>query len=144
MKLNINNRDIKYYPKPKDITIIEIKNNDEIYEYIKFLDYDINYKIKGYKIYNGVDIFSVEHPLGDDAACASGTIININNYEFEHDIPTDDGSSGCPIILLNNNINFIQVIGIHKGAIKTKNLNRGTFIGEIFNDKYNNNYIIER
>ena len=97
MKLNINNRNIKYYPEPKDITIIEIKNNDEIYKYIKFLDYDVYYKIKGYKIYHGVDIFSVEHPLGDDASCSSGRIININNYEFEHDISTDDGASGLQL-----------------------------------------------
>ena len=134
MKLDINNRDLKYYPYPKDITIIEIKNNDEIYEYIKVLYYDTNYKIKGYEIYNNIDIFSIGHPLGNGPSCASGTITYINNFEFEHNIPTDDGSSGCPIILLNNNKNLIQVIGIHKEAIISKKVNRGTFIGEIFND----------
>ena len=146
-KLNLHNRDIKYFPKPKDITIIEIKNNDEIYNDIQFLDYDLNYIKKGYNIYKNMDVFSIEHPLGDGAACASGRIININNYEFEHDISTDNGSSGCPIIILNNNINLIQVIGIHKEAKYSINLNGGTFIGEIFNDNNNNlnidnNYII--
>ena len=48
MKLNLNNRKIEYFPKPKDISIIEIKNNDEIYNDILFLDYDSNYN-KGYK-----------------------------------------------------------------------------------------------
>ena len=148
MKLNLNNRNIKYFPRPKDITLIEINNYDDIYNYIKFLNYDMNYK-KGYNIYKDIDIFSVHHPYGKPVACGSGKIINIDNYEFVHNIPTDNGSSGCPILLLNNNINLIQVIGIHKEANITKNINRGTFIGEIFNDisdndnlNNDNNYII--
>ena len=47
MKLNLNNRKIEYFPRPKDITIIEIKSNDEIYNDILFLDYDLNFK-RGY------------------------------------------------------------------------------------------------
>ena len=117
MKLNLNNYNIKYFEDPKDITVIEIKNSDEIYKDIEFLNYDRNY-INGYEIYNNVDIFSIQHPLGKSAACASGKIIKINDYEFDHNISTDNGSSGCPIILLNNNINLIQVIGIHKKEIK--------------------------
>ena len=80
----------------------------------------------------------MEHPGGDDASCASGKIKDIyNNNEFEHDISTEVGSSGSPVILLNNNINLIRVIGIHKegsdrGEIK---INYGTFIGEILNKK---------
>ena len=34
MKLNFENRFIKYFPPPKDITIIEIMPNDEIYNII--------------------------------------------------------------------------------------------------------------
>ena len=100
-KLEFNNRYVKYFPKPKVITIIEIKNTDEIYKDIQLLNYDLNFK-QGYEIYKGVDIFSIEHPSGDNAACASGKVINIDNFEFAHNIPTDNGSSGCPIILLNN------------------------------------------
>ena len=102
MKLNINNRVIKYFPEPKDITIIEMKNYDDIYNDIEFLYYDTNYIQTGYNIYKNVDVFSIEHPLGDSASCASGQIKNINGFEFTHDINTDNGSSGCPIILLNN------------------------------------------
>ena len=74
-------------------------------------------------------------------------IVNVDDYEFDHDIPTDKGSSGCPILLLNNNMNSIQVIGVHKGANYSKQLNIGTFIGEILNDELNlikreKNYII--
>ena len=146
MKLNFKNRKTKYLKKPKDIAMIEIKESDNIYKDIEFLDYDKNYIDRGYLIYKNVDIFSIEHPYGDDALCASGKIININEYEFDHDISTDNGSSGCPIILLNNNINLIQVIGIHKEGDYIKKLNGGTFIGEILNKELNNenknNYII--
>ena len=44
MKLNFNNRDIKYFPGVKDITMVEIKNNDSIYNNIEFLDYDLKIK----------------------------------------------------------------------------------------------------
>ena len=107
MILNLENRDIKYIKRPKDITAIEIKDSDEIYKYIEFLYYDKNYQDYGYSIYKGVDIFTIEHPYGDDASCASGTIKKLHDYEFYHDISTDSGSSGCPIILNNKKYKFI-------------------------------------
>ena len=133
IKLNTDNREIKYLEKPKDITIIEIKNDDEIYDDIEFLDYDLNYK-KGYKIYQNAYVFSIGYPYGKAAAYSIGQITNLNEYEFEHNISTTIGSSGCPILLLNDNINSIEVIGIHKGEDESKKINYGTFIGELFNE----------
>ena len=149
MKLSLNNHNIKYFKKPKDITVIEIKNSDEIYKDIKFLDYDNNYKNE-YEIYNNIDVFFINHPLGKSVECARGKIKKINDYEFEDNISTDNDSSGCPIMLLNDNINLIQVIGIHKISDKSKKVNGGIFIGEIFkelnndliNTKIKDNYII--
>ena len=148
MKLNFNNRDVKYFPKPKDITMIEIKNEDSIFYKIKFLDYDLNY-IKGYMIYENANVFSIQYPNGRNEEYATGKIIKINGFEFDHLIPTNEGSSGSPIILFTKDKNSIQVIGIHK---ETKDINKGTFIGEIFstenndininiNNTFNNNYI---
>ena len=134
MHLNIINRDIKYIKKPKDITIIEIKKTDPIFNDVYILDYDTTYINKGYKIYKNTDIFSIEHPYGDDASCVSGTVVEIDDYEFDHNVSTDNGSSGCPILLLNNNINLVKVIGIHKNADTEKKINGGTFIGEIFKE----------
>ena len=133
MKLEISNRYAKYFENPKDITIIEIKSTDKIYKDIEFLRYDFNY-LNGYTYYKNIDVFTVQHPLGKDASCASGVIIDTNDYEFTHNIPTEEGSSGCPIILLNNNINLIQVIGIHKYGCLEEKVNGGTFIGEIINN----------
>ena len=142
MKLNLNNRMIKFFPFPKDITIIEIKKNDEIYNDISFLDYDTNY-IRGYEnMYQNVPIFTIQHPNGENAEYGCGSLVNIYSFEFDHDISTEKGASGSPIILYTKNINSIQVIGIHKKANYTKNLNIGTFIGEIFSNENDNNYII--
>ena len=132
--LNKKNRIIKYLGRPKDITAIEIKENDDIYKDIEFLDYDPLYEKKGYEIYQSVDVFSPQFPLGKDASFGSGTIFNINGPYFDHDISTDKGSSGSPIILLNGNINVILVIGIHKDADIKQRINGGTFIGEIINE----------
>jgi len=147
-KLDLNNYKITYFEKPKDIAVIQMKNSDEITQNIQFLSYDKNYT-EGYHIYQNVDVFSIQHPCGKSAACASGTISSIDNFEFEHNVTTDKGSSGCPIILLNNNISLIQVIGIHKCGDPFYKINGGTFIGEIFKELNNSeitnetkNYII--
>ena len=149
MILNLMGRYIKFM-EIQDITAIEIKETDEIYKNIQFLNYDLNYYQHGYNIYNNSFVFSIHYPLGLDATDASGKIINIyNNFEFAHNIPTENGSSGCPIILLNE---MMTVIGIHKNTYIMTKINGGTFIGEIINEinndlnlrnkKNNENYII--
>ena len=72
-QLKFHNRFTKYLDRPEDIAIIEIKETDEIYKEVKYLNYDKNY-IDGYSIYKEADVFSVEHPVGDEASCASGKI----------------------------------------------------------------------
>ena len=139
ININLNNRNIKYYNN-LDITIIEIKESYEILKYIEFLDYDLNY-IKGYEQYKNIDIFTLQYLEKEGICAASGNIIDIlgNKYEFTHNIYTEYGSSGSPIILFNT----LKVIGMHRGGDKNKKINYGTFIGEIFNENKNiNNYII--
>ena len=147
--LNLKEQHIKFFERPIDITVIEINNLMDNFKDIEFLDYDNNYNQKGYIIYKDVDIFSIHHPLGKDAVCAVGKIINLKSNEFDHNILTEQGSSGGPIILLNNNINFLPVIGVHKLKNIKTDINSGTFIGEIlketindFNKNNNNNLII--
>ena len=64
------------------------------------------------------------------AACSSGRIENIYDYEFEHSISTGRGSSGSPIILFSQS-NIMSVIGIHISYDPRKSLNIGVFIGEL-------------
>ena len=131
IKLDDSNRYIKCFKKPIDITIIQIINSDKFKKDIDFLYYDLNYDF-GYEQYLNMDIFSIQHPLGGEAEYACGKIIKIfNNFEFEHTVDTDHGSSGSPIILNES----LKVIGIHKQSNTLNNNNIGTFIGEIFKEK---------
>ena len=132
VNMELNGRFIKNFEFPKSITVIEIKETDDIYKDVEFLDYDQNYH-KGYEIYKDENIFSIHFPLGKEAVCASGKVININNDELEHNIPTDRGSGGCPILILSNNINSIKVIGVHTSKNILKHLNYATLIGSIIN-----------
>ena len=143
MKLKLDGRYTQFIKNIKDITVIEIKDSDEIYKDIEFLDFDFHYLKDGYKIYHNAEVFSIDHSLVQSIEYATGSIININGYEFKHNISLGAGSSGYPIILLNNNINSIQVIGIHKyGGDKSSVINNGTFIGEIINE-INNNLLLK-
>jgi len=146
MNLNLNQRYIKYFEDPKDVIIMEIKEEDNIYKDIKFLDYDTNYNKEGeYNNYEKIDVFTLQHPLGNDVSCASGKISEIiNDYEFSHNISTEKGSSGCPIIKLDNNINLILVIGIHKASDSKKEINYGTFIGGIIDELKNDSIFFQK
>ena len=77
-----------------------------------------------------MDILSLEYLFGEEFSVGSGKIININGYKFEHNIHTEEGSSGSPIILFN----IEKVIGIHKYGDREKRVNIGTFIDEIFDE----------
>ena len=124
INLNLNNRYIIYLPKPKDITIIRIKIGE--IDKIKYLTFDLNFS-QGYTDYKYKEALAIGYPKGEKLASGNGTIGEIiNDYEFFHNIPTDHGSSGSPIILCKN----LKVIGIHKGSDNKKKLNVGTFIGE--------------
>ena len=142
MNLNIDERKMKYFKKPKDITVIEIKETDQIFEYIEFLDYDINY-FKGNLMYKNMDIFTINNPFGDEISSINGLILKINdNNEFEHNISIDKDSAGCPVILLNNYINLIQVIGIINVPNNENKINSGIFVNKIIKE-IKNGLIIE-
>ena len=130
IKLDAEKRFIKCFKKPKDITIIEIIDNDDIVNMdILFLSYDLNY-LSGYSQYHNADIFILQHPLGKETEFAPGKITVIKGYEFKHSAETDSGSSGSPVILYGN-YEVLKVIGIHKEYDKKDNHGIGTFIGEI-------------
>lgn len=88
------------------------------------MDYDSR-DYTQYKNEKVLDVFTSGYPYGDQIVTSSGRIISIDNFEFEHDIATDIGSSGSPVILIDTS----KVIGIHKQA--NKNYNIGTFIDVI-------------
>ena len=90
-----------YFEDPLDVTVIQIKNDDlEIINNVDFLACDMNY-LYGYNEYMNKDIFALGYPFGDKIVSGTGNIVNIiDNNNFKHNIATNTGSSGSPIILL--------------------------------------------
>jgi len=125
-------RFIKQY-KDLDVTIIEIKEEDSIYEN-RFLHPDLNYKM-GLEHYLNAQVYTAGYPNVEihkgDKHYSAGFIKQIysNGYVFAHTCDTKEGSSGGPIINYDK-----LVIGIHFGSINEKNINVGVFIGKIINE----------
>ena len=129
-QIKIDESRIKYTEeKQYDITIIELKNTDDLEE-ISFFDIDnqINNENPN-KIFNNKDIYLLHYPKENIMEYSIGKIKSIyeNNYTINHLCNSNAGSSGGPLI---NTINF-QVIGIHKGAAEgAKKYNFGTLLKE--------------
>ena len=128
----------KYTNIEFDFTIIEILQVDNI---SNFLSIDEDLIVNNYQ---NEQIFSLHYPRGNDLYFSSGKIIEINNYYLIYSISTDFGSSGCPIILINENI----VIGIHLGYDTENEFNEGLSIEKIIkesnviNESFGNFYSI--
>ena len=153
IKLDKDQRFIKCFKKPIDVTIIQILNNDFI-GYNKYLIPDYNYK-KGYNIYLNGNFYLGGYPIFKsnyvrERHICSGKIKSINNnYEFIHTLDTFAGSSGAPLCLIDDQ----TVIGIHKKGNKSTGDNYGTFIGiildycstqEIEEDEVDNSFSIPK
>jgi len=135
MNLSVNGRFIKYYKEPKNIIVFEIKESDCIYNDIQFLDYDHEIINKtDYSIYKNQNIFTVVYINEEEETCEAGKIIDIDNYEFIHNIKVSNFSSGSPIILWSKNINAIKVIGIYTKGDFFYNMNFAIFIDIIIKD----------
>ena len=126
IKLDKNERFIKCFDKPIDLTVMQIKKTDGIIKYFNFLEYDKNFTNENQNNENK-EVFTFQHPLGKNLTVANGKIIKILGSQFVHNIDIDVGSSGSPIFLISNT----KVIGIHKSGHLKKLENYGTFIEEL-------------
>ncbi len=117
-KIKLDNNRMKYTNKTYDITIIELKANDRINDFLELdkiilddiIDSDNSQIIK----YDDKIIYIPQYPKGE--LCVSygifnGTVEN-KEYIFKYNCCTDFGSSGSPILNMDN-----KVIGIHIGII---------------------------
>ena len=156
-KINLNNKK-KYTNKEYDITIIELKDEDEIDNYLELDDNIINDILKNDN--NNIDykdktIYIIQYPDGE-LSVSYGILNNISEdkkYNFKHKCDTRPGSSGAPIMSLNN-----KIIGIHKEGNPKYNV--GSFLNypikefiqqysdftdekllKVFNKKYNVNIV---
>ena len=105
-----------YFNKEYDITIIELREEDNIKDYLKLDDNlfqdnsEINYKDNS--------IYILNYSNGSNAEVSYGILNNINGYYIKHKCRIDIGSSGSPILNLKNN----KVIGIHNKTSNNYNI----------------------
>ena len=144
--IELDEKRIKYTDEKYDITIIEIKENDEIKNYLELDDiimndllYDTNKTIQ----YENDTIYIIQYPKGK-LSVSYGIIENIykdKQYNFTHKCTTDYGSSGAPILNINN-----KIIGIHKEGYTNVSMNIGLFLNypikEFIKLYINNEYLL--
>ena len=111
----------KYTNKEFDFTIIEIVKHDNISQFLT-----VNKSNND----DNEQIFSIHYPKGKDLMFSFGKIVKKNNDNLIYSISTDSGSSGCPLILLNN----LKVIGIHIGYYKNDIYNNGLSMEKIIKE----------
>ena len=102
-----------YTSKKYDITIIELKNEDGIKDDFCLEIDDLIFKENIKEELKEKSIYLLHYPNGAEAEYSQGTIksIGLDNYTIEHLCDSSPGSSGSPILTLDNN----KLIGIHKG-----------------------------
>ena len=127
---------IKYTNEEYDITIIEIKEKeDKINKYLEIDDKIIGNKSNISYIKESIYIIQYEGEK-EGVSVSYGIIKGIDEkdkYTFKHLCCTDKGSSGSPILNINNN----KIIGIHKESSSKDN--RGTFLNYTIQDFINKN-----
>ena len=118
-----------------DITIIEIKENEDNLnnKYLELDDEIINYfndnknESPTYmnNIYSNKSIYLINYPDDKDVFVSFGQPPKLNDTEeIMHKCVTKEGSSGSPILLMNNQ----KLIGMHYGTYKKYEDNKGILI----------------
>jgi len=132
--INLNNR-MKYTNEEYDITIIEIKKEDNI-DY--FLEIDeiimndlINNKNKN-EDFKDKTLYVMQYPKGK-LSVSYGIFENIyenKKYLFRYQCTTYEGSSGSPILNADSN----KVVGIHINSTTDKIYNKGLFLNYVIKE----------
>ena len=125
----LNNR-IKYTNEKLDFTIIEILSQDTFFSEITFLnidDYIMDNDSESEYVKDDICIFQFpEGKLSFD----KGEIDSFEKYKIKYFVSTESGSSGSPILLLDD----FKIIGIHSKGSKNGKKNKGYFMKYILND----------
>ena len=112
-----------FFDKENDTTIIEIKDEDQINNFLELDDKLFNNHSELY--YENNTIYTLHYPKLNKSSVSYGLIRKINDdNNINHTCNTESGSSGSPILNLANN----KVIGIHKESSLKFNFNIATFL----------------
>ena len=126
-EIEINEKRFVCTNEELDYTCIEILNEDNFNDYFQ-IDTNIN-KNPNEIYYN--ELFAIyQCPEGNDLSLSEGKIEEFkSNGVILHNISTDKGSSGGPLILSKN----LNVVGIHRGQLNNE-LNKAIFIKNVLDD----------
>ena len=116
-----------------DYTCIEIMKNDNLLneKCDNYFEIDDNiYTDDPNEQYKDQEIIMMQYAGLNKLSFSNGKVEQIKNYQIEHSISKDHGSSGSLIIV---NSHKLKIIGIHCGKTK-KNFNRGNFMKVILDD----------
>ena len=139
--IKINTKRKKYTNVELDITIIEIKPEKDNISKNNFLELDdnINQDEESLKnFYEKKSIYLLGYPEAKEVKVSYGVIntLNLDKKKINHLCNTKEGSSGSPILLLENS----KIIGVHFGCPGKKfEVNYGTFIKYPYLNFLNNN-----
>ena len=139
--IKLDNNRLRYTNENLDITIIEIKEEKDNLKdekgklAIKYLELDDSitsyFKLKekndpNYlnKKYSNESIYIINYPEDKDVVVSYGQPPYLTNSEIYHKCSTKEGSSGSPILLINNR----KLIGVHYGASKNYEFNKGSLL----------------
>ena len=121
-KINIDDKRLILTDEKKDLTIIEIKEKDNIN---KFIEIDERYNQENIDDrYRNEALYILNYPKGENILVSFGSLEDIENYNINHLCSTEPGSSGSPILSLKS----FKLIGVHIGGHKKYNYNKGLFI----------------
>ena len=133
--LNLKNERKAYFNEEYDLAMIELKEEDDINNYLELDDNLFKNEVNAF--YEDLSIYTIQYPLGKNAAVSYGLSNGMNDFEIMHTCSTEHGSSGSPILNLSNN----KVIGIHKQSSNNFNYNIGTCLQFPLNDFFEKNEI---
>ena len=111
-EIDLKQNRFKYTNKELDFSIIEILRKDKIKKYLELDEYIES------RDYEEEQIFTFQFPEGKNLSYSHGKIIKKKDNYFQYSLGTKGGSSGSPIILIEN----LKVIGLHKGKCKDEDI----------------------
>ena len=119
-----------YFNKEYNTTIIEIKDYDNINNYLELDDNLFGNNIKS--IFKKESIYILQYLNGGKAIVSYGNLNQLNGYNINHSCFINSGSNGAPILNLTNN----KVIGITLETLGNLNIN-GTILKYSIEDYIN-------
>ena len=128
--IKLDDNRLKYTNEELDITIIELKNDKLNNKYLELDDNIINYFKTNIKenpsylndVYSNKSIYLINYPENNNVVVSYGKPPNLSGSKIYHKCSTKEGSSGSPILMINNQ----KLIGIHYGCSKKHEYNFGT------------------